>query len=211
MLRVFTSSRTATARKGQLGARCVWTFRCAAAGLEALFLLFAAWSATAQGSVTSEYRNKATFLATFPSFIDWPESAFSAVGAPFVVCVVGDFRFGTSLAEVARNASAHGRRLEVRWVHKDQELRSCHILFVSRSESKRYAQVLQVVQGAEVLTVGETPDFLSAGGALNFVLQNDTLQFEVNLLAANDAHLRVSSRLLALARRVVSKPESSKG
>jgi hypothetical protein len=192
----------------QLDARCKGTCRYSAAIWGTLFLLLAAHPAAAQGSVTSEYRTKASFLATFPSFIDWPESAFSAAQAPFVVCVVGDFRFGTSLAEVTRSASAHGRRVEVRWVHKDQELRNCHILFVSRSESKRYAQVLQVVQGADVLTVGETPDFLSAGGALSFLLQNETLQFEVNLLAANDAHLRVSSRLLALARRVVSKPES---
>lgn len=103
-----------------------------------------------------------------------------------------------------------GRRVEVRWVHKDQELRSCHILFVSRSESKRYARVLQVVQGADVLTVGETPDFLSTGGALSFTFENEVLQFEVNLVAANDAHLRVSSRLLALARRVVNNPEASK-
>jgi hypothetical protein len=81
---------------------------------------------------------------------------------------------------------------------------------VSRSESKRYAKVLQVVQGADVLTVGETPDFLSAGGALSFSFKNEALQFEVNLVAADDAHLRVSSRLLALARRVVNNPESSK-
>jgi hypothetical protein len=173
-------------------------------------LLLAAHSVAAQDSVSLEYRNKASFLATFPSFIDWPGDAFPAAGTPFLVCVVGDFRFGTYLAEVTRSTAPHGRRVEVRWVHKDQELRSCHILFISRSESKRYAKVLQLVQGADVLTVGETPDFLSAGGALSFSFQNETLQFEVNLIAANDAHLRVSSRLLALARRVVNNPEASK-
>jgi hypothetical protein len=93
-------------------------------------------------------------------------------------------------------------------VHKDPELRSCHILFVSQSQAKRYAKVLQAVQGANVLTVGETPDFLSAGGAFTFSFQNEALQFDVNLLAANDAHLKVSSRLLA--RRVVNQTESSK-
>ena len=170
----------------------------------------AAHSVTAQSSIPLEYRNKASFLATFPSFIDWPGNAFPAAEAPFLVCVVGDFQFGTYLAEITRSTAPHGRRVEVRWVHKEQELRSCHILFVSRSESKRYAKVLQVVQGADVLTVGETPDFLSAGGALSFSFQNEALQFEVNLVVANDAHLRVSSRLLALARRVVNNPGSSK-
>lgn len=162
-------------------------------------------------SVTQEYRIKATFLATFPSFIDWREEAFPGATAPFLVCVVGDFQFGTSLAEFTRTSSPHGRRVEVRWMHKDADLRKCHILFVSRSEAKRYAKVLQKVQGADVLTVGETTDFLNAGGALSFLFQNESLQFEVNLLAATEAHLRISSKLLALARRVVGKAEASKG
>jgi hypothetical protein len=174
--------------------------------------LVASGSAEAQlSAVTAEYRNKANFLATFPSFIDWPEGAFEKAGSPFVICVVGDFQFGTSLAERTRSTSAHGRRVEVRWVHKDPELRVCHLLFVSHSEFKRYAKILQAVQGVNVLTVGETPEFLSAGGTISFSVQDEGLQFEVNLLAASGAHLRMSSRLLALARRVVSKPEADPG
>jgi len=205
-----TCSRGQKAGKGPLDERDRGTCRHAVQGLGIVLLLMAGHSVTAQSSVALEYRNKASFLATFPSFIDWPGNAFPAAEAPFLVCVLGDFQFGTYLAEVTRSTAAHGRRVEVRWVHKDQELRNCHILFVSRSESKRYAKVLQVVQGADVLTFGETPDFLSAGGALSFSFLNEALQFEVNLVAANDAHLRVSSRLLALARRVVNNPESSK-
>lgn len=176
-----------------------------------LILLLGPCALNAQTTVAPEYRTKASFLATFPSFIDWPDTAFSSVQAPFLVCVLGDYRFGTVLAELSRTTSPHGRRVEVRWVHKDQELHSCHILFVSYSEAKRYAKVLQIVQGTGVLTVGETPDFLAAGGMLSFSFQNDSLQFEVNLAATNEAHLRVSSRLLALARRVVNNPESAKG
>jgi hypothetical protein len=97
--------------------------------------------------------------------------------------------------------------VEVRWIHRDADFRKCHILFVSRSESKRYPRVLQLIQGADIITVGETPDFLSAG----FSFQDHALQFEVNLIAVGDANLRVSSRLLALARRVVGRPEATKG
>jgi hypothetical protein len=171
-----------------------------------LTLLFAPHSTAAQASVPAEYRTKASFLAAVPSFIDWPESAFTSPEAPFLVCVLGDFRFGTVLAELARNASPHARHIDVRWTRKDQELKNCHLLFVSNSEANRYARVFKIVQGAGILTVGETPDFLSAGGMLSFSFQNDLLRFEVNLVAANEAHLRFSSKLLALARRVVSKP-----
>jgi hypothetical protein len=173
--------------------------------------LVAALPVRSQESKTAEYRSKANFLATFPSFVDWPESAFASVQSPFLICVRGDFSFGTSLAELARGASPHGRRVEVRWVHKDQELRDCHIAFVSRSESKRYAKLLQLLEGTGVLTVGETDGFLDAGGAVSFSFEHEALQFEVNLIAADIAHLRISSRLLALARHVVSKTSAGKG
>jgi hypothetical protein len=165
----------------------------------------------AQDSKVAEYRTKAHFLATFPSFVEWPEIAFPSPQAPFLICVRGDFSFGTTLAELTRGGSPHGRRVEVRWVHKDHELRNCHIAFVSRSESKRYAKLLQALDGAGVLTVGETEDFLRDGGAISFSFERETLQFEVNLVAADSAHLRISSRLLALARRVVNRAEAAKG
>ena len=116
----------------------------------------------------------------------------------------------TFLAQLARSSSAHGRREEVRWIHKDEELRNCQIAFISRSETKRYTKLLQTVEGTGVLTVGETPDFLAAGGIISFTFENEALQFEVNLLAADHARVKISSRLLALARRIVHRTEGAK-
>jgi YfiR/HmsC-like len=159
----------------------------------------------AQISATDEYREKAVFLSNFPSFVEWPVEAFSSPQAPLFVCVYGAYSFGISLAENAGAKTAHGRRMEVRRAKKESELRNCHILFVSHSEGKHYAAVMQAIQGASVLTVGETPDFLAAGGAVSFLYQGDTLQFEVNLNNANEAHLKLSASMLSLARRVVNK------
>ena len=167
-----------------------------------------AWAQAA--NPTTEYRAKATFLANFKNFIEWPLEAFPSDQAPLVMCVVGDFSFGPSLAEIT-GSSLHGRRVEVRWERKEkeEELRACHILFVSRSEAKQYGRVLAFVRGASVLTVGETPDFLSNGGAVSFTLQQGVLQFDVSLGAANDAHLKISSRMLALAQHVVAPTKAA--
>lgn len=164
----------------------------------------------AQESTAAEYRSKANFLTTFPNFVDWPESASPSTQSPFLICVRGDFSFGTSLAELSRGAAPHGRRVEVKWTHNDHELRNCQILFVSRSESKHYAKLLQAVEGAGVLTVGETPDFLAAGGMISFAVEREALKFEVNLVAADNACLKISSRLLVLARRVVNRTGGAK-
>lgn len=178
--------------------------------LAVCLLVCVALPVSAQQSTVAEYRSKANFLATFPSFVDWPDAVFSSEQSPFVICVRGDFSFGTALAELARSASPHGRRVEIRWVHKDQELRNCQIVFISRSEAKRYAKLLQTIDGTGVLTVGETPDFLAAGGIISFAVENEALQFEVNLLAADNARLKISSRLLTLARRIVHRTDGAK-
>jgi uncharacterized protein DUF4154 len=164
----------------------------------------------AQHTLSSEYQAKANFLAKFPIFIEWPVDALPLGQASFLICVFGDFPFGTSLSEKTRGTTAHERRVEIRWVRQEQKLKSCQILFVSRSEQKRYSQVLEAVRGQSVLTVGETTEFLDAGGIVNFTMQQETLQFEVNLVEANKAHLRISSQMLALARRVISKTEAAK-
>ncbi|MGB7468501.1 MAG: YfiR family protein, partial [Candidatus Acidiferrum sp.] len=114
------------------------------------------------------------------------------------------------LTETTRGASIRGRRVEVRWTRKEQELRACQILFVSRSEDSRYRRIFKAIQGASVLTVGETPDFLASGGAIGFSFEQEKLEFEVNMGAADDAHLRISSNMLALARHVISKIEAAK-
>jgi len=170
------------------------------------------WPATvtAQEYVPRESRSKAAFLAVFPSFVDWPDGAFSSPDSPLTTCVLGDFRFGTTLAEVSRDSAPHGRRIAVRWIRNDQQIRGCHILFVSGSELSRYSKVIAIAQGTSTFTVGETTDFVSAGGMLSITFQHEAIQFEVNLASAREAHFRVSSRLLALARRVVDQTESSK-
>lgn len=167
-------------------------------------------SLAADGDRLNEYRAKAAFLAAFPNFIEWPPDAFPSQQAPIVLCVFGDFSFGTSLAELTRGTSIRGRAVEVRWIRKEQELRSCQILFVSRSEAKRYGKIFKALEGASVLTVGETPDFLASGGAIGFLVEQDRLQFEVSVVAATDAHLRISSNMLALARHVITGTEQKR-
>lgn len=175
-----------------------------------LFLFLLPSLLQAQTSASAEYHAKAHFLSKFPFFVEWPEHALPTENAPFLICVYGDFPFGTSLAEKTRGAAIHERRVEIRWVRKEQELKSCQILFVSRSEHRRYGQVLEAVRTHGVLTVGETAEFLDAGGIVSFTMLQEVLQFDVNLDGANKVRLKISAQMLALARRVVHKADGAK-
>ena len=118
----------------------------AALALAIFFFLYPLPFARAEDAKTSEYRAKASFLAVFPNFVEWPESVFPSQQSPLLLCVYGDFSFGTSLAEMTSASSIHGRRVEVRWAHKEQELRTCQILFVSHSESGHYERIFKEIE-----------------------------------------------------------------
>lgn len=159
---------------------------------------------------SEEYQAKAKFLANAPSFVEWPASAFQTSGASLLICVHGDFPFGTTLAELTRGSLVRGRRLEIKWVRAEQDLPSCRVVFVTRSAAKRYARVLQVLKDSGSLTIGEDPEFLKTGGMVSLVPSERGLTFDVNLDAVHESGLKISSQLLSLARHVFRGTESAR-
>jgi hypothetical protein len=113
--------------------------------------------------------------------------------------------FGTSLAELTRNATVNGHRVDVKWIRKEQDPPGCQLIFVSRSESRHYDKVLEAMKNSISLTVGEDQNFLEASGMLQ-ATHNDVV-FDVNLDAVNEGHLKLSSQPLALARHIHHRTE----
>lgn len=170
-------------------------------------LLFAVNPAGSQPSVTEsqDYRAKAVFLGKFPSLVEWPSQAFANSGSPLLICVFGDFRFGTSLAETLRGTSVQGHPLEARWVRKEQNLSACQVVYISGVEKSRYQRILKNLAGNSILTVGETSEFLDAGGVLYLYLEKERVRFDLNIGGALRARLKISSDALRLARRIVPR------
>jgi hypothetical protein len=164
----------------------------------------------AQATISPEYRSEANALAQLPNFTEWPAATFAAPDKPLRICVYGYFSFGTALSEQTRAETTQGRRIDVRWARKENELRDCQIVFISRSEQKNYSRLLGLLHGSAALTVGETKDFAESGGMVEFTYESGALTFEVNLVPVGEAHLRISSNLLSLARRVLRSTESAK-
>lgn len=158
-----------------------------------------------------EVRLKAIYLRKILRFVQWPAGAYPANDAGFQFCVGGDDLLGFALTQEFRTFTIDERKVKVRWVQKAQDLKGCQALFISASEEKRLAKVLESVKGANVLTLGETDGFLEAGGMVQLRSQDSGFQFEVNLTAARNAGLRMDARLLGLAKRVVRGGEMPGG
>lgn len=163
----------------------------------ALISIALVWPAAAQ-EAPLEYDVKAAFLLNFTKFIDWPASAFAS-GAPFRICITGEDPFGVSLAKIVEGEQVSSRPIAVEKMGREQ-LTHCQIVFFGRSE-KNVAEAISRL-GPGVLTVGESPDFLRAGGVIRFVVENNHVRFDVNQTTARKAGLEISSRLLKVARNV---------
>lgn len=145
-----------------------------------------------------EHEVKAAYLFNFTKFVMWPPEAF-ADGSPIRLCVFGQDPFGKTLDRLVQGESLEGRELTVVRPDRIQELKSCHVLFISRSERGRLNEILADLRGTSVLTVGETDGFLQRGGLINFIRQGGKVRFEINEKAAERAPLKISSKLLRLA------------
>jgi YfiR/HmsC-like len=91
-------------------------------------------------------------------------------------------------------------------VHQVADLqlaKTCHIVFIASSEKAQFKQILEGLRGTCALTVSDTQGFVEQGGMINFVLENDRVQFEVSRKAVEQAGLKISSKLLSVAKLVI--------
>ena len=156
--------------------------------------------ATAADEQSLEYQVKAAFLLNFTKFTEWPGSVFPSPTSPFTICIMGTDPFGSSLEQLTRGEAVNGHRIAIERIKRGSRPQACQVLFMSRVE-KGNGTVLADL-GSGVLTVGEGDGFLQDGGMISFVIENRRTRFDVNPTTAEAAGLKLSSRLLSVARSV---------
>ena len=172
----------------------------------ALLLALAA-GARAQGlssTESPEYLIKAGYVYNFAKLVEWPASVVRK-GQPIVIGVLGNDAFATVLHRVVDGKKIDDRSLQVKRL-KNTGFKdcSCQILFVAAAENGRMDEVIQMQSAGSILTIAEAPDFARRGGIIALLLEDSKVRFAVNVDAATQASLTISSRLLALATIVHS-------
>lgn len=155
-----------------------------------------AWTETTQAS---EYLVKAAFLYHFAQFIEWPADVPGKVPPSLSICVLGKSPFGNALSTIS-GKKVRNRQVAITYLNQIEELKECDILFISTSEKAKLAQIMAAVASRPILTVSDIKRFVAAGGMIGFVSENDELRFEISQRAAQRSSLRVSAKLLKLAR-----------
>jgi len=168
----------------------------------ALLVGFAASPLLAGEAAGREYAIKAAFLYNMASYVTWPAAAPGGADEPFVIGVLGTDPFGAMLDEIAATKTVEGRKIVVRRFRGLADLAPCHVLFLTATEAKHLEPVLQKVGASPVLLAADTQGAATRGVHVNFFIESNKVRFEVNAEAAQRAGLRLSSRLLRLARIV---------
>jgi hypothetical protein len=143
---------------------------------------------------------KAAFIYNFAKFTEWPADVVPAA-QPFVMCVVGDAAVSDALERTVKGRMVAGHTMAVSDVAPAEPQRLCHVLYVSQVTASQAAQLVAPLRDVPVLTISDVDGFTELGGIAQFFYEHGQLRFSVHVESAKRAHLQISSRLLALARR----------
>jgi hypothetical protein len=201
-----TSRNPATVAPSRLPKSWAWAranFCAFASGL--VFFCLGCNAATGQ-TISHEYPLKAVFLLNFAQFTDWPTNAFDQPDSPLVIGVLGDDPFGPLLDDVVRGETVNGRKFVVERYRRFEDIKTCHILFISQSEIKRLDKIMESLKGKPILTVSEFDGSTYRGVCLRFITENNKIHFQINTEALQAAKLTMSSKILRVAQLVPPPP-----
>lgn len=151
-----------------------------------------------------EYEVKAAFIHNFAKFIEWPTEVFQDSAAPIQMGYLGDGPINEALMKL-NGKEVQQRTLKVSRIENINHVNSFHIIFVNPSQKKWSRSILASLRGTGILTIGDIPGFAANCGVVNFYLEKSRVRFEINVSAAERESLKVSSKLLRLARIVKSE------
>jgi len=150
-----------------------------------------------------EYQLKAAFVYNFALFTDWPMGILTA-GGTLNICVNPDSPLRPALSSL-NDRQIKGRRVVVQSVlpsNDAETLRMCHVLVLDGLDRERWSRIKKRLAAASVLTVSDDGEIGHDGAVIALYLDNDRIGFDIDVQAAKQAHLLLSSKLLRLARSV---------
>jgi hypothetical protein len=150
----------------------------------------------------TEYDTKALFIVNVLKYTEWPPTAFATPESPYVIGILGRNPFGRSF-KTYEGKKINGRPLDVKEFDSVEEAKKeAHILFVAGNEKGRFAEIVEELGDAPVLTLSDGEGFIDKGGVIGIALESKRIVFSVNQTAVNRAKLGLSSEVFKLARQV---------
>jgi len=153
--------------------------------------------ACAEEGQPTETQVQAAFVYNFGKFVEWPPDRFG--GKYFTIGIYGDDDFAQVLTGIVAGKSIKGKPIMIKQFSMMEDIVGCHILFVGYSAKDHLSELFHIINKLPILTVSNLQGFADRSGMINFRIVGNYMRFEINLKAAQQAGLKISSQLLKLA------------
>jgi hypothetical protein len=168
--------------------------------LSCLFLIGITLPAYSEDAKNSEYWVKSAFIYNIFKFVDEKDDNFET----YQFCVMGEAPFISDFDHI-KNKLVNGKKIVIRQI-QEPNTSNCKAIFITSSERPRISQITSQLKQSGILTISDTSGFGKKGVMVNFFLDQNKIRFEINLGAAEESGVKISSQLLNLATIVHSEP-----
>lgn len=143
-----------------------------------------------------EYTLKAVYIYTFSQYLTWPQDTPSD---NFIIAVIGQSEIFIHLNKIAQKEKVNNRDIIIKQFQSIKDIEFSHILFIPKTTKDLLPQILEKVENLNILLVSEIEGFAQKGAAINFVLAENGVKFEINQEVLKQVRINASSQLLRLA------------
>ena len=190
-----------------------------------LAALFATPTMASDSTRIREQQIKAAFLYNFIKFVDWPKEKMPDNDEPIIISIICTKDFIKAFDSV-KDKQIRGKKIVIKlfddlnglekskekynskWNQTIESLKKSHILMFGMCDSTKTVNmtaIMEELKGTPVLIAGEHPGLLEKGCNINFLVEKKKVRFEINLVSARQNNLKIRSKLLKLAKRVIDK------
>jgi hypothetical protein len=140
---------------------------------------------------------KAIYLYNFTKYIEWPDEYKDG---NFVIGVYGTYPpLLSELNKMASTKTAGTQKFEIKSLSSVEAASKYHILFISKENIGQFNEISTKLKGRGTLVVTELPGMTKKGSAINFVVVDSKIKFQLSKPNAEKHYLKVSRDLEALA------------
>ena len=157
--------------------------------------------ASAESDLSREYKIKTVLLYRFTKFIEWTPESFSDNQDPLILTIIGNDPLSKAI-DALHGKKVKGRKLLIKRITSIEDIDKSHIFYIAQSEKERLTEILQTTRELCVLTISDIKGFSKKGGIINFFMVENTVRFEINVAAAQEAGLEIKPSLIKLAKVV---------
>jgi len=161
----------------------------------ALFFVGVSCAAAGQAQPPG-YQLHSVFMYSFTRYVQWPEDRNTG---DFRILVVGESPIVAELQKVAEQKKVGTRAIRVEEAEQISGNETAHIIFIAAGKSALLPDVLTKLNAKGVLIVTERDGLGARGSAVNFVMKDGKLAFELNQATLAKQGLKASTELIRLA------------